>query len=316
MAKANANGIQIEYDTFGERSSPPLLLIIGWATQMIGWDEELCKEWARKGFYVIRFDNRDIGLSTKMEEAGVPDLMAAIKAGRKGEKVDAPYTLDHMGDDTVGLLDALEIDKAHLCGFSMGAVIAQTIAIRYPSRIRSMTLVSATTAPTAIRALMMLEGEAWVKRANPELPRMRPEFAAISFAPPPEEREAYLDYAVKLYRVIAGPGFPFDEVWHRDLAGRSYERSFYPPGAIRQAVAHIAHRNRKPALASVTVPTLIIHGADDLVFPVECGKDVAQAIPGSNLMIIEGMGHDMPHGSAWPHIVEAVVAHARKSDGL
>ena len=185
MAKANANGIQIEYDTFGERSSPPLLLIIGWVTQMIGWDEELCKEWARKGFYVIRFDNRDIGLSTKMEEAGVPDLMAAIKAGRKGEKVDAPYTLDHMGDDTVGLLDALEIDKAHLCGFSMGAVIAQTIAIRYPSRIRSMTLVSATTAPTAIRALMMLEGEAWVKRANPEPPRMRPEIAAISFAPPP-----------------------------------------------------------------------------------------------------------------------------------
>ena len=297
MAKANANGIQIEYDTFGKSSSPPLLLIIGWATQMIGWDEELCKEWARKGLYVIRFDNRDIGLSTKMEEAGVPDLMAAIMAGRKGQKVDAPYTLDHMADDTVGLLDALKIDKAHLCGHSMGGAIAQTIAIKYPSRVRSMTQVSAPT-------------------GNPDLPTMRPEIAAISFAPPPKQREAYLDFAVNLYRAIAGPGFPFDEVWHRNLAGRSYDRSFYPSGAIRQAVAVIAHGNRKPALASVNVPTLIIHGADVPMMPVECGKDAAEAIRGAELMIIEGMGHDMPHGSAWPRIVEAVVTHARKADGL
>jgi pimeloyl-ACP methyl ester carboxylesterase len=297
MPNIKANGIQIEYETFGEPSSPALLLISGIGGQMIGWDEELCKEWARKGLYVIRFDNRDVGLSTKLDAAGVPDLKAAMTAKSKGEKVAAPYTLDDMADDAVGLLEALKIDKAHICGISMGGAIAQTIAFRHPSRVRSMTQVYATT-------------------GNPQLPMAKPEIMALLLTPPPEEREAYVDYMMKLYQTIAGPGFPFDEMWHRKLAGRSYDRAFYGPGKARQFVAILAQGNRKPFLSSITAPTLVIHGADDPLVPVSGGRDSAEAIPGAELMIIEGMGHDMPHGSAWPRIVEAVVAHARKADGL
>jgi len=297
MPNVFANGIQIEYETFGEPSSPPLLLIAGIGGQMIGWDEELCKEWEEKGLYVIRFDNRDVGLSTKMEAAGVPDLTAAMAASMNGEKVDAPYTIDHMADDAVGLLDALKIDKSHICGISMGGAIAQTISFRHPSRVQSMTQVYATT-------------------GNPQLPMPKPEIMKLLLTPPPEEREAYVNYMMTLYRRIAGPGFPFDETWHRRLAGRSYDRAFYGPGKARQFVAILAQGNRKPLLASITAPTLVIHGADDPLVPVAGGRDSAEAIPGAKLMIIEGMGHDMPHGSAWPLIVEAVAAHVRKADGL
>ncbi len=296
MPNAPANGIRIEYETFGEPASPPLLLIAGIGGQMIGWDEELCKEWARKGLYVIRFDNRDVGLSTKMEGAGVPDLAAAIAANMKGEKVNAPYSIDDMADDAVGLLDALNIDKAHICGISMGGIIAQTMAFRHPSRVRSMTQVYSTT-------------------GNPQLPTPKPEIMALLLTPPPQEREAYIEYMLKLYKTIAGPGFPFDETWHRNLAGRSYDRAFYGPGKARQFMALLAQGNRKPRLASITAPTLVIHGADDPLVLVAGGKDSAEAIPGARLMIIDGMGHDMPHGSAWPRIVEAVTAHVRTADG-
>ena len=211
MPAASANGIQIEYETFGEPSSPPLLLIAGIGGQMIGWDEELCQKWARKGLYVIRFDNRDVGLSTKLEDAGVPDVMAVMRSSMNGEKVDAPYTLDDMADDAVGLLDALKIDKAHICGISMGGAIAQTISFRHPFRVRSMTQVYSTT-------------------GNPDLPKPKPEIMELLLTPPPKEREAYVNYMMKLYRTIAGPGFPFDEGWHRNLAARSYDRAFYASG--------------------------------------------------------------------------------------
>ena len=295
MPNVSANGIRIEYETFGEPSSPALLLIAGIGGQMIGWDEELCKSWAAKGLYVIRFDNRDVGLSTKLDAAGVPDATAVMTAIMNGEKADVPYTLDDMADDAVGLLDALKIEKAHICGISMGGMIAQTIAYRHPSRVRSMTQVYSTT-------------------GNPELPKPKPEVMALLLTPPPAEREPYIDYMMKLYRTIVGPGFPFDEDWHGKLAGRSYDRALYGPGKARQYLAILAHGNRKPFLASITAPTLVIHGADDPLVPVAAGRDSAEAIPGAELMIIEGMGHDMPHGGAWSLIVEAVVSHARKAD--
>jgi pimeloyl-ACP methyl ester carboxylesterase len=297
MPNIFANGIQIEYETFGEPSSPPLLLIAGIGGQMIGWDEELCKEWARKGLYVIRFDNRDVGLSTKMEKSGVPDLKAAMTAIANGEKVIAPYTLADMADDAVGLLDELKIDKAHICGISMGGAITQTISFKHPSRVRSMTQVYATT-------------------GNPQLPQPKPEIMKLLLTQPPEEREAYVDYQLKLYKTIAGHGFSFDEIWHRNLAGRSYDRAFYGSGKARQFMATLAQGNRKPFLPSITAAALVIHGADDPLVPVSGGRDSAEAIPGAELMIIEGMGHDMPHGSAWPLIVKKVAAHVRKADGL
>jgi len=293
MPNVTANGIQIEYDTFGDSSSVPLLLIIGLGAQMIDWDEELCEQLAGKGLYVIRFDNRDVGLSTKFEEAGIPDIMAAFGASMQGEAIEAPYTLDDMADDAVGLLDALGIEKAHFCGMSMGGMIAQTAAIRHPSRVSSLISIYNTT-------------------GNPELPQPKPEAMEVLITPAPEEREAYIEHMVKVFRTIAGPGFPFDEEWIRKLAARRYDRAFYPQGMARQLVGVLAHGNRKPALASLQIPTLVIHGSDDPLVPVECGKDTAEAVPGAELIIIEGMGHDLPHEGAWYQIIDAIVAHTEK----
>jgi pimeloyl-ACP methyl ester carboxylesterase len=297
MTNVVANGIQIEYETFGEPSSPALLLVAGIGGQMMGWDEELCKQWAQKGLYVIRFDNRDVGLTTKMEEAGVPDLDAVIKAVKNGEKANVPYTMGDMADDAVGLLDALKINKAHICGISMGGIITQTISFKHPSRVLSMTQIYSTS-------------------SNPDLPQTKPEVMELLLTTPPPGREGYIEYQMKLYKTIHGPGFPFDEAWHRRLASHSYDRAYYPQGKARQFAAITAQGNRKALLTSITAPTLVIHGTDDPLVLVAAGIDSAEAIPGAELMIIEGMGHDMPHDGAWPRIVEAVTAHVRKADGL
>ena len=294
MARATANGIQIEYDTSGDPSTEPLLLIIGLGAQMIAWDDDLCRDLAGRGHYVIRFDNRDVGLSTKFEEAGVPHLIELIGKAMAGEKVTVPYTLDDMADDSVGLLDALGIRKAHICGMSMGGMIAQTIAIRHPSRVLSLISIYSNT-------------------GNPELPQPKPEIMGLLITPPPKEREANIEHTFGIFKTIAGPGFLFDEKWARKILAESYDRSFYPQGMDRQLAAIIAHGNRGPALASVKVPTLVIHGTGDPLVPVEGGKDTAKAIPGAELLLIEGMGHDLPHGGAWPRIVEAITAHTKKA---
>jgi len=289
VAKAAANGIQIEYEAFGDSAARPLLLIGGLADQLIHWDDELCRDLSERGHYVIRFDNRDAGLSTKFNQEGVPDL-GALARGEEG----SPYTLEDMADDAVGLLDALDIRKAHICGASMGGMIAQTIAIRHPSRILSLISIYSTT-------------------GNKDLPPPRPEMMERLRAPAPPEREAYIEYMVDLFQAMAGPGFAFDEAWTRMITARAYDRSFSPQGTIRQIAAIMTQTNRKKALASVTVPTLVIHGTDDPVVPMEAGKDTAEAIPGSRLMLTEGMGHDLPHGGAWPKIVEAIAAHTLRA---
>jgi pimeloyl-ACP methyl ester carboxylesterase len=297
MPNVFANGIQIEYETFGEPSSPALLLIAGIGGQMMGWDEALCKKWAQKGLYVIHFDNRDVGLTTKMEEAVLPDIEKVVKAVKNGKKASVPYTVGDMADDSIGLLEALKIDKAHICGISMGGIIAQTIAFKHPARVRSLTLIYSTT-------------------GNPDLPQPKPEVMELLLTPQPPQRDGFIDYQMKLYKRIHGLGFPIDEAWHRQLAALSYDRAYYPLGKARQFAAITAQGNRKPLLASITAPTLVIHGADDPLIPVAAGVDIAEAIPGAELMIIEGMGHDMPHDGAWFGIVEAVTAHIRKADGL
>ena len=294
MAKVSANGIQIEYETFGNPSARPLLLIIGLGAQMIHWDEDLCKDLAGRGHYVIRYDNRDVGLSTKFEAAGVPNLIEIFGKIMQGQKIQAPYTLDDMADDGVGLLDALGIRKAHICGMSMGGMIAQTMTIRHPARVLSLISIYSNT-------------------GNPELPQPKPEVMGLLIAPPPEERGANIEHMLGVFKAIAGPGFPVDEKWTRKIMAESYDRCFYPQGAARQLVAILAHGNRKPALASVKAPTLVIHGTADPLVPVEGGKDTAKAIPGAELMLIEGMGHDLPHGGAWPRIVEAIAAHTLKA---
>lgn len=289
VTKAAANGIHIEYETFGDSAARPLLLIGGLADQLIHWDDELCRDLSERGHYVIRFDSRDAGLSTKFDQAGVPDL-GALARGEKGP----PYTLEDMADDAVGLLDALDIRKAHICGASMGGMIAQTIAIRHPSRILSLISIYSTT-------------------GNRDLPPPKPEMMERLRAPAPPEREAYIKYMVDLFKAMAGPGFVFDEAWTRMITTTAYDRSFSPQGTMRQIAAIMTQTDRKKALAAVTVPTLVIHGTDDPVVPMEAGKDTAEAIPGARLMLIEGMGHDLPHGGAWPRIVEAIAAHTLRA---
>jgi len=293
MSRATANGIQIEYETFGNPSGRPLLLIIGLGAQMIHWDDDLLKDLAERGHYVIRFDNRDVGLSTKFEEAGVPDLMETFGKIMRGEEIRPPYTLDDMADDAVGLLDALGIRKAHICGMSMGGMIAQTMATRHPSRVLSLISIYSTT-------------------GNPKVPQPKPEVIGLLIAPPPKEREANVEHMLGVFKTIAGPGFPVDEKWTCKILAESYDRCFYPQGMVRQLVAILTQGNRGPALTSVKAPTLVVHGTSDPLVPVEGGEDTAKAIPGAQLMLIEGMGHDLPHGGAWPRIVEAIAVHTQK----
>jgi len=299
MPKAKANNIEIEYDTFGESSSKPLLLVMGLSGQMILWEEEFCKKLVDKGFYVIRFDNRDVGLSTKFEEGGIfepNDIMKAINLQMRGKEVPAPYKIEDMADDAIGLLDALNIDKAHICGASMGGMIVQEMAIKYPSRILSLTSIMSTT-------------------GRADLPQPKPEAMKILLTPSPEERDAFIEHSVNLWSVLHGSGFPFDEERVREMAAKGYDRSFYPQGAARQLVGIIASGSRKAKLGSVNVPTLVIHGGDDPLVPLEGGKDTAESIPGAELLIIEGMGHELPP-DAWPQIIDAISANADKAKTL
>lgn len=293
MPCVNANNIQIEYETFGDSSSKPLLLIMGLGGQLTRWDVALCTAFVRRGFFVIRFDNRDVGLSTKFDESGVPDVVAIMNAVQAGNAVETPYSLEDMADDAVGLLDALHIKKAHICGASMGSYIAQIVAFRHPSQVLSLTSIMGST-------------------GNPTLPASTPEAGRLLLTPIPTERAAYIDAAMKRRQALYGSGFPFDEDRARRSIAHEYDRCFYPPGVARQLAATRANGNRKPRLASITVPTLVIHGAEDPLVRVEGGYDTADAIPGSTLLIIDGMGHSLPP-ETWPQIVDAITDNANKA---
>jgi len=224
---------------------------------------------------------------------GIPKIREARQAFLRGEKITYDYTTDDMADDAVGLLDALGIEKAHICGASMGAAITQTIGYRHPDRVLSLAPIMGST-------------------GNPDLPRAKPEVANMLYARAPTEREAYIEYRVKIAKTTYGKGFPYDENFGRDMMGRVFDRSFYPQGTVRQMMASMAHGNRKSRLSSITAPTIVIHGGDDPLAPVTGGKDTADSIPGADLMIIDGMGHSLPP-ETWPRIVNAIRKNADKS---
>ncbi|MFW9902093.1 MAG: alpha/beta fold hydrolase [Candidatus Thorarchaeota archaeon] len=293
MPRVKANNIEIEYETFGDPSSRPLLLIMGLGAQMIRWEVEFIEKFVEHGFYVIRFDNRDVGLSTKFDEAGEPDLMKLYMQVAKGEKIEASYTLNDMADDAAGLLSALNIDKAHICGASMGGMIAQTVAYRHPSRVLSLTSIMSST-------------------GNPDLPRPKPEAMKVLIQAPPTEREALIEHGVNTMRLIHGTGFPFDEERAQKMVIASLDRSNYRPGYSRQLAAILATGNRKQNLASITAPTLVIHGSEDPLMPPDGGKDTVEAIPGAELLIIEGMGHSIPI-EVWPQVMDAITENANKA---
>lgn len=295
-AVAKANGIELCYDTFGDAQAPPLVLIMGLAAQMIAWDDEFCASLAARGFRVIRFDNRDIGLSTRLENLGVPNVPQLLQAHFAGQPTSAPYTLSDMARDVVGLLDVLGIDAAHAVGASMGGAIAQTLAIEHPQRLLSLTSIMATS-------------------GDPSLPPPRPEALQLLMTPTPTDQAGYYQRYVQTWKVLRGPGFPLDEARDLERAAQAFTRGIYPAGVARQMVAILASGSRKAALAKVRVPTLVIHGAADPLVPVACGIDVADAIPGAQRLIIEGMGHALPI-ALWPRIVEAIAVHAGRVQTL
>lgn len=288
---AQANGIRICYDTFGERTAPPLLLVMGLAGQMIAWDEEFCRRLAGQGYFVVRYDNRDIGLSTRFSEAGIPDIMGLIGQALQGKPITAPYLLRDMAADAVGLLDALGIEKAHIVGISMGGAIGQELAINYAPRLRTFTSIMATT-------------------GDPSLPQAKPEALALLMAPPPKSQGEYVQSFLRSWQVLRGPGFADDDARDAGRAAANYARGLNPAGVARQLAAIIASGNRTSALHKVTVPTLVIHGDADPLVPVECGVATANAIPGAKLIRIPRMGHALPI-AMWPQIIEAIAAHAR-----
>ena len=292
MPKANVNNIEIEYETIGDPTSKPLLLIAGLGSQLLAWSDEICENLANIGFFVIKFDNRDVGLSTKFEDAGIPDMMEISAAYTRGEKPNLPYTLEDMADDAVGILDTLKIDKAHICGASMGGMIAQIIAYRHPSRVQSLAVIMSTT-------------------GNPELPPSKPEILMQFFAPVPSEREAYIDEMVKRDSLIYG-NFTYDEVQGRDYRTKEYDRSYYPEGIARQMAAMAVPGNIKPKISVIQTPTIVIHGSEDPFNPIEAGKEIASTIPRAELLIIDGMAHSFPI-EVVPRIVNALVANSNKS---
>jgi len=295
MPRAHANGIEIEYEMFGKPNATPLLLVMGLGAQMILWDEEFCEKLAARDFRVVRFDNRDVGLSTHVSKFGMPNVVSAMAAAMRGKPVEAAYTLHDMAADSVGLLDALGIDSAHVVGASMGGMIVQTMALDFPSRVRTLTSIMSTT-------------------GNPDLPPARPEAGAVLLTPVPTDREGYIERTITVARTIGSSGFPFDEARVRQRAARCYERGFHPEGIARQLVAILASGNRKPALPSVRIPTLVIHGGDDPLVPLAGGIDTAEAVPGAELLIIEGMGHDLPR-DVWPRVIDAIRKLADRAPG-
>ena len=294
MAQATANGIRIEYESFGPAGAEPVLLIMGLGAQLTLWPVELCEALVARGFRVIRYDNRDVGLSTKFDDAGVPELPAVLQAIFAGQDPKVPYRLEDMAADAAGLLDALDIERAHIVGASMGGMIAQLFAAAYPARTLSLTSIMSST-------------------GNPALPPATPEAMGVLLSRPQgSDVEALVEFGVRAARVIGSPGYPADEALLRARVRRDVERSSYAPGFARQLAAIYASGDRRARIATITAPTAVVHGTADPLVPVEAGRDTAACIAGAELVEIDGMGHDRPLALV-DRIADAVAAVAARA---
>jgi pimeloyl-ACP methyl ester carboxylesterase len=289
MPRAKADGVELEYDSFGDPADPPLLLVMGLSTQMIGWPEEFCGLLAGRGFHVTRFDNRDIGLSTQFDDAPAPDLMALMG----GDPSTAPYLLADMARDAVGVLDTLGVERAHVVGASMGGMIAQELAIKYPERLLSLCSIMSTTGDRAV--------------GQPS-----PEAMAALLLPAATDRAGALERGVAVLSVISSPGYPPTQEWMREKTGAAYDRAYHPAGGGRQLAAIVASPDRTEALHAVTAPTVVIHGEEDRLVDVSGGKATAAAIPGAELVLLPGLGHDLPE-ALWPVFADAIERNAARA---
>jgi pimeloyl-ACP methyl ester carboxylesterase len=288
------NGIELEYEVLGPDDGVPLLLVMGFTAQLIHWPDGFCNQLADHGFRVIRFDNRDCGLSTKLDgvEVDLGGVMTANLSGQRDQMPPVPYTLSDMAADAVGLLDHLGIDRAHVVGASMGGMIVQHLAIEHPTRLRSLV------------SVMSMTGE-------PAYGSPAPEAIGVLLSPPPAERDAFIERSVDAKVWQSKRYHNPDEV--RAMAARSFDRSFYPEGASRQLAAIHASGSRAEALPGVSAPTLVIHGKDDTLIQPSGGERTAELIPGATLLMLADMGHDVP-APLWPFMTAAIAHHARLAD--
>ncbi|WP_131765321.1 alpha/beta fold hydrolase [Candidatus Protofrankia californiensis] len=287
MGTVQANGIEIAYELHGDSGGLPLVLVGELGQQLVGWHPDLIRAMVRRGFQVVVYDNRDVGLSTHFDHLGQPDLAAAMS----GDTDAIPYTLADMAADAIGLMDALGWQSAHVFGISMGGMIAQTAALHFPNRVRSLTSVSATTGNHGVGQA------AW-------------DAAAVVLRPVAASREAYVDGAEQIYNIIGSAEFPHDRGWIRERAGLAWDRRYDPHGTARQLIAILAAEDRTPDLARLEIPTLVVHGTNDLLIPVAGGRLTAAVIPSAELLEIDGMSHDIPR-QVWDRLLDKLddVAH-------
>ena len=291
----SANGIQLEVEGHGPVTGEPLLLIMGLGMQLVAWHTEFVASLVARGFRVIRFDNRDIGLSQRFDHLGVSNLAIDSIKYAVGLKVTGPYTVADMADDTAGLLDALGIQSAHVCGASMGGMIAQQLAVRHPARVKSLTLMMTSSGSRRLPG-----------------PTLKVRSALISRPENANDIESVIAHYVRLYKLIGSPRYPASDAYLHERLGMSVRRSYRPQGTARQMVAIAADGNRSKLLAQIKAPTQVIHGQDDPLVPVAAGHDLAQKIAGAEIDVIEGMGHDLPV-ELWPRFVAGIASAAARA---
>ena len=287
---ATVGELQLCYETFGDSSDPGLVLIMGLATQMIGWRDDFCAGLASRGFFVVRFDNRDVGRSTRLDHLHVPTFWELLRRDKRA----ASYTLEDMATDVIGLLDQLEIERAHVVGASMGAMIAQTLAATQPGRVNSLVSIMGSTGARS-------SGQ----------PRWRTAKALMSV--PPADRDGYVDHMVKTFTLIGSPGFDRDEAELRRFAQATFDRGRSPAAGGRQLAAILASGDRTSMLRRISAPTLVIHGSADTLIRPSGGRATAKAISGARLLEIPGMGHDLPRDT-WPQILDAIADNAARAE--
>jgi pimeloyl-ACP methyl ester carboxylesterase len=282
-------GITLCYETYGDPADPAALLIMGLGAQMVAWQQDFCEGLAERGLFVVRFDNRDIGRSTHLQ-GPPPSLLELLRYSAASTR----YMLADMAQDTAGLLDELEIDSAHVIGASMGGMIAQTLAVRHPTRVRSLVSIMSSTGGRRVGRPALSSYAIFLRKA-------------------PHERAAFIAHAERLFAKIGSRGIPQDTEGVRRIAALSFDRELDRTGTGRQLAAIIASGDRSAELATVTTPTLVIHGSVDPLISPSGGRATARAIPGARLEIVEGMGHDLPR-VLWPRLIDAFAAHAGAAD--
>ena len=287
-----ANGITLEVEDYGSPQGEPLLLVMGLGMQLLGWHEDFVAALVARGFRVIRFDNRDIGLSQSFDAAGVPNLAIDSLRHAFGLRVSSPYTLADMAADSAGVLDALGIESAHVCAASMGGMIAQRLAAHHPERVRSLTLMMTSSGSRRLPG-----------------PSLKVRSALISRPKEPRHLAGIVEHYVWLYGLLGSPAFPASKDYLRERFTRSVARSYRPGGTARQMLAIAADGDRSALLADLRPPTHVIHGAADPLVPVPAGRDLAARIPGATLDVIDGMGHDLPR-ELWPRFVAGIAGAA------